>query len=277
MAEIITIDIGNSNIVIGLWRDSSLFGPWRIATRRDYSSSDMKAAFESIFNNIRLSRTAGAIISSVVPEITMAASEAIEYFIQEKPLIMDAFLHTGIDVSDYDVPRLGVDRIVDLTAARSLFQNAGKKEIPNGGKPRSFPVMVCDLGTCTTITVADANGKILGGMICAGVQLSLDAMAMRASQLPKLAAGEVCNLLGRDTASNMLSGAVAGCGLMISGIYEQLSGGDLPDVRLVITGGLGEIVMPWIKAEAIYEPHLLLKGLREIYVLNDGHEASRRL
>ncbi len=284
MAEIITIDIGNSNIVIGLWKDDSLCGPWRIATRREGGYSDIKAAFENIFKNIKLSQTAGAIISSVVPEITMAVSEAIEQFIQEKPLIMGAFLHTGIDISDYDGPRLGVDRIVDLTAARALFKKTDRKEIQNDEKTGGHPVMVCDLGTCTTITVADANGKVVGGMICAGVQLSLDAQAMRASQLPKLEAGEVYDLLGQDTASNMLSGAVAGCGLMITGIYEQLSKGamtvkelfeekprkinNLSDIRLVITGGLGEIVMPWIKAEAVYKPNLLLKGLREIYLLN---------
>ncbi|MCR4904070.1 MAG: type III pantothenate kinase [Butyrivibrio sp.] len=284
MADIITIDIGNSNIVIGLWKDSSLCGPWRIATRRDYSSLDIKAAIENIFAKIKLSQTTGAIISSVVPEITMAASEAIECFIHEKPLIMGPFLHTGIDISDYDGPKLGVDRIVDLTAARSLFIPSDEKEKIKGEKARSIPVMVCDLGTCTTITVADAYGKVAGGMICAGVQLSLDAQAMRASQLPKLKAEKVYNLLGQDTASNMLSGAVAGCGIMITGIYEQLSGdhlkdrelfdesprevNNLSDIRLVITGGLGEIVMPWIKAGAVYEPNLLLKGLREIYILN---------
>jgi len=255
MADIITIDIGNSNIVIGLWTDKELKKTWRINTKKGYYiAPELEALFEDVFNGITISETTGAIISSVVPDITVATSDAIEYFIQKKPLIMGPFLDTGIDISNYDGPRLGVDRIVDLAATRSF----------------NSPIMVCDLGTCTTITVADLDGKVIGGMICAGVQLSLDAQAERASQLPRLKASKVDNILGLDTTSNMLSGAVAGTGIMINGIYNKLieENDALTGMKLVITGGLGEYVMPWIENKAIYEPNLLLKGLLEIYEIN---------
>ena len=195
---------------------------------------------------------------------------------------MGPFLHTGVDISDYAPGAIGTDRIVDLSAALAMY---------------GAPVMVCDLGTCTTITVAggldseDMNsddgydksgkrymGKLIGGMICPGVQLSLDAEAQRASQLPQLTAGKVDSLLGKDTASNMMSGAVAATGLMLSELADRLKDGTytgmeirtLPDLKVVITGGLAQYVIPWIKcsAEVHYEQDLLLRGLYEIYRCN---------
>lgn len=198
---------------------------------------------------------------------------------------MGPFLCTGIDLSEYAEGAIGMDRIVDVSAAVALY---------------GAPVMVCDLGTCTTITVAvksssndklKENGKIIGGMICAGIQLSLDAQAERASQLPELQAGEAISLLGKDTASNMMSGAVAGSGLMISELADRLMDGyhdfsmgkelcqscqasgpseDMSELKVVITGGNARFVIPWIKckANAYYEQNLLLRGLCEIYKMN---------
>ncbi len=286
MADIVTIDIGNSNIVIGLWSRRVLKGTWRIETKRDYRTQELEIACRDVLSDLNTSETAGAIIASVVPEITMETADAIEHIIGKKPLLMGPFLRTGIDISDYDGPRLGMDRIVDLSAARALFRNWDKGALTEGTLDacENAPVMVCDLGTCTTITVADRDGILVGGMICAGVQLSLDAQAERTSLLPQLKAESVDSILGRDTRSNMLNGAVAGTGLMITGIYDQLSKGNygiisdcecdatkdhrLFGLKLVITGGLGKIVIPWIKAEAIYEPDLLIKGLLEIYEMN---------
>ena len=170
-----------------------------------------------------------------------------------------------------EFPDVNMDRVVDMAAALSMY---GKQ------------VVVCDLGTCTTITVA--SDKIIGGMICPGIQLSLDAEASRASQLPQLSASEVRTLLGNDTASNMISGVVAGTGMMISELAKRLRMGamtldftedknvakEMPDLKVVVTGGLGRLVLPWIKQglppeiEAYYDENLLIRGLKEIYFLN---------
>ncbi len=306
---VLTVDIGNSNIVIGAWDDASLKLTGRFQTRRDYSVEEIEISLneilssdENVFANDCIFE--GGILSSVVPEITEKTLSAIENIIGKRPLLMGPFLHTGVDISDYAKDAIGMDRIVDLSAALAMY---------------GAPVMVCDLGTCTTITVAgtakkeaydskiaeydkdiatpakenvkDVYGKLIGGMICPGVQLSLDAEAMRASQLPQLKAGSVNVLLGKDTSSNMMAGAVAGTGLMISALAHRIMSGEgLNDLapeniepfdkhnesenydglKVVVTGGLSEYVMPWIKcrAKVHYEENLLLRGLYEIYVCN---------
>ncbi len=332
---VLTVDIGNSNIVVGVWDDASLKFTGRIQTRRDYSEKELTASLaemlrsEHIHTNLHVANVKddhnedacvpastfeGAILSSVVPEITDKTLCALEKIIGKRPLLMGPFLHTGVDISDYAPGAIGMDRIVDLSAAIAMY---------------GAPVMVCDLGTCTTITVAgdvgseittdtdkyqensakdrsvaELNissqdrsgakfaGKLIGGMICPGVQLSLDAEAMRASQLPQLTAGNVDFLLGKDTASNMLAGAVAGTGLMLSELAERVMQGEFvgsepevsgnrsslgvssehfKDLKVVITGGLSEYVKPWIKckAQVHYEQNLLLRGLYEIFIRNE--------
>ena len=295
---ILTVDIGNSNIVVGLWENEALIHIGRILTKKDYTVKELIFSLKEQIQEYAcesVNAYEGAILSSVVPEITDKVLFALENITGTRPLLMGPFLYTGVDVSDYEQGAIGMDRIVDMSAALALY---------------GTPVMVCDLGTCTTITVAgvveanvddnaemiDVNGKkttnglcgkILGGMICPGVQLSLDAEARRASQLPQLTADNVGYLLGKDTASNMLAGAVAGCGMMISELADRLKSGDVTnnavraedgelsvnrfnDLKVVITGGLGEVVLPWIKCDAKvhYEQNLLLRGLYEIFICN---------
>ncbi|WP_029230682.1 type III pantothenate kinase [Butyrivibrio sp. VCB2006] len=334
MNKIITVDIGNSNIVVGIWEGQTLEFTGRLETRRDYTEDELTSAFKELIRNnsnngiykqtdkqvdmqvdIHVDKQIsgccediydGAILSSVVPEITDQMMAALKNITGKEPLLMSSGLKTGIDISSYATGSIGMDRIVDLSAAVAMY---------------GAPVMTVDLGTCTTITVAgmadtklvkaeyidveddcassdaEYKGKLVGGMICPGIQLSLDAQAQRASQLPQLEACGVDSLLGTDTASNMMSGVVAGCGLMISELADRLVSGDIQisvnkesvstsgdstnvdffandidmsNLKVVITGGLGKLVIPWIntKADVYYEPDLLLRGLYEIYINN---------
>ncbi len=261
MNKIITVDIGNSNIVVGIWDGPVLEYTGRLQTRRDYEEKELRSAIFSLLDSDATYE--GAILSSVVPEITQKTLDILGIIVGKKPLFMSPDLRCEIDISKYASGAIGMDRIVDLSAATAMY---------------GAPVMVCDLGTCTTITVAGkpdseteksdgSKARIIGGMICPGIQLSLDAQAQRASQLPQLKACEVEKLLGTDTASNMMSGAVAGCGLMISELADRLFENGM---KVVITGGLGKFAMPWIncRAKVYYEPDLLLRGLYEIYTNN---------
>lgn len=463
MSRILTVDIGNSNIVVGSFDGEQLEFTGRIVTKRDYTTEKIVSEIETLLrgwqsaekkdtgavehsgsvqesdefsdsmkvhafaklpnprneqasveltdsryvhasakpesnkNTVCRDSYDGAILASVVPEITDKTLDALEKIIGKRPLLVGPFLRTGVDISRYKEGAIGMDRIVDVAAAVSLY---------------GAPVMVCDLGTCTTITVADScsedacqedagaydrkekpkavacsdveagqdmelenpmdeerraerdlfssvekeekySGRIIGGMICPGVQLSLDAEATRTSQLPQLSACEVDSLLGLDTASNMMSGVVAGTGMMIAELARRLvhgassnatSGkissktsskiscknesiagtalgrflenpqsndlgntmGNTPEnvqgeiigitpaddmesrlaMKVVVTGGLGKLVAPWICSDGVpalecasdvkndfevrYEPDLLLHGLRYIYCLNCG-------
>ncbi|WP_026490518.1 type III pantothenate kinase [Butyrivibrio sp. XBB1001] len=338
MSRILTVDIGNSNIVVGFFDGEQLEFTGRIVTKRDYTTEKIVSEISALLSDWQSNDKAstalgtsydGAILASVVPEITDKTLDALEKIIGKRPLLVGPFLRTGVDISRYKEGAIGMDRIVDVAAAVSLYGS---------------PVMVCDLGTCTTITVADScsedaeeqacrdltnsvekeekySGRIIGGMICPGVQLSLDAEATHTSQLPQLSAYEVDSLLGLDTASNMMSGVVAGTGMMIAelarrlvhGVSSNATSGKIssktsskiscknesiaeiapadvmesrPAMKVVVTGGLGKLVVPWICSngvpalecasdvkndfEVYYEPDLLLHGLRYIYCLNCG-------
>ncbi len=262
MSRILTVDIGNSNIVVGSWSYDALDFTSRIMTKRDYKKDELfSLLYDTVQKNSADSSCTdsdllydGALLASVVPEITDKTLDALEMIIGKRPLLMGPFLRTGVDISGYKEGAIGMDRVVDMAAALSMYGS---------------PVMVCDLGTCTTITVA--TDKITGGMICPGIQLSLDAEAARTSQLPQLQAGVVDSLLGTDTASNMMSGVIAGTGMMISELAKRLHYGTL---KIVVTGGLGKLVLPWIKQglpatiEAYYDENLLIRGLKEIYSIN---------
>lgn len=290
MSKILTVDIGNSNVVAGAWEDGILLEKMRFPTKKDYTKYDIEKAFLQGFKVINIRDCKGGVLSSVVPEITNETLWALNSITGKEALLVTSEIDTGIDVSGYgtqgkNAPNpgktsLGTDRIVDLVGAMAICKSA---------------VMVCDLGTCTTITVMDDSSKVVGGMICPGIQLSLDAEEKRASLLPKLDAYELMNsqadrngnfstmnLLGTDTAGNMLSGAVIGTAIMIDGLARRLSGAypennnvdyinkhsssGLQNLKLVITGGLGELVMPWITVKAHYEPDLLLRGLYELFL-----------
>lgn len=346
MRRILTVDIGNSNIVVGSFDGEQLEFTGRIVTKRDYTTEKIVSEISALLSDWQSNDKAstalgtsydGAILASVVPEITDKTLDALEKIIGKRPLLVGPFLRTGVDISRYKEGAIGMDRIVDVAAAVSLY---------------GAPVMVCDLGTCTTITVVDScledadgeeqtcrelsnsvdeeeqacryltnsvekeekySGRIIGGMICPGVQLSLDAEATRTSQLPQLSACEVDSLLGLDTASNMMSGVVAGTGMMIAELARRLVHGassnatsgkiscknesiagiapadvmeSRPAMKVVVTGGLGKLVVPWICSDGVpslecasdvkndfevyYEPDLLLHGLRYIYCLNCG-------
>ncbi len=257
MEKVLLVDIGNTNIVIGIHNGEKLVFSGRILTRRDYDYPELLQLFHDALSEnseLAISPYSGSILTSVVSEITGVVLNVMEAITGKKPLLAGLSLNTGIDTTDYDTSCLGTDRIVDLVAASSIY---------------GTPVMVCDLGTCTTISVLDTNKKLLGGMICAGIQLSLDAQAQRTSQLPQLTASENNNLLGTDTASNMISGAVSGTGILISGIADKVSKQyGLDDLKVVVTGGLSVFVRPWIDHKTFYEPDLLMKGLYEIYSMN---------
>lgn len=257
MKNVLLVDIGNTNIVIGIHSGEKLVFSGRILTRRDYSYQELLQLFRDALsqdNELANLSYSGSILASVVSEITSVALNVMENITGKEPILAGLSLNSGIDTTDYDTSCLGTDRIVDLVAASSIY---------------GTPVMVCDLGTCTTISVLDKNKKLLGGMICAGIQLSLDAQAQRASQLPQLTASENNNLLGTDTASNMISGAVSGTGILISGIADRVSKEyGLTDLKVVVTGGLSSLVRPWIDHPTFYEPDLLMRGLYELYLMN---------
>jgi type III pantothenate kinase len=256
--RVITADIGNSNIVYGVFRDRQLEYLGRIETHRKWTVQSMYREFVNAFETeeIPIDQVDGSILSSVVPEMNQLLIYVMERITGKKPLVMSTELKSGIRTDRYDTSCLGADRIVDMAAAAALC---------------GTPVAVYDLGTATTLSVVNEKGEFIGGMISAGVQLSLNALAEHTSQLPQLSAEEATELLGDDTVSNMISGAVAAQGIMIDSVIGHVATNlGVRDLNVVITGGLGKLVLPWIHRNVRYEANLLLRGLLEIYEQNSA-------
>ena len=256
MSGVLAVDIGNSNIVIGFFDGSEYREFGRLKSDRDFSEDEIAEGFADLISKAGLKERSfdGSVLSSVVTEMTDKAAGALKKITGKDAMIPNTTMNTGIDVSRYDTSCLGFDRVADLAAAVSEY---------------GCPVMVCDLGTCTTITVADEKARLVGGMICPGVQLSLDAEAQRTSKLPQLTARKTNKLLGTDTESNMISGAVAGTGIMLTGLIKKvIKEHGYDDLKVVITGGWSEAVAEWMDVEVIRDPDLLMRGLLTIYNKN---------
>ena len=256
MSRVLAVDIGNSNIVVGSFDRSDYRELGRLKSDRALTDDEIAEGFAELISKAGLEERSfdGSVLSSVVTEMTDKTAGALKKITGKDAMIPNTTMNTGIDVSKYDTSCLGFDRVADLAAAVSEYGS---------------PVMVCDLGTCTTITVADEKNQIVGGMICPGVQLSLDAEAERTSKLPQLTAEETDRFLGTDTRSNMMAGTVAATGIMLTGLIDRITreyGFD--DLKVVITGGLSEVVAQWIDADVIRDPNLLMRGLLTIYNKN---------
>lgn len=268
MSRVLTLDVGNSNIVIGCFNGDTLEFADRIETHKKWSVQSLTRELQSsfvhhIFEGLPLDESEvndaiddveGSIISSVVPDINDLLAAALKRLTGCDPLIMNQSLDTGISTDHYDTTCLGQDRVVDMAAAVETY---------------GCPVIVYDLGTATTLSLVDKDHQFIGGLISPGVQLSLNALAEHTSQLPQLTAEKPTALLGTDTLTCMNGGVVIGTAAMIDGIVDRIQA--LPgntNIRLVLTGGLSKLVIPWLKNEAIYDPDLLLRGLFTVYRRN---------
>lgn len=256
MNRVLTVDVGNSRITFGCFEDDELVFIESLETRRKWAEQAMVLEIRRLLAKHHLTPADidGVIQSSVVPDIDALLDASFTKIMGRHPFLMNTGLKTGIGTKLYDTSNFGEDRLADMAAAITFY---------------GTPVAVYDLGTCTTLSVTDADANFIGGMISAGVQLGLDVQAERTAALPQLTAGEAWHLLGRDTVSNMISGAVAGTGIMMDGVIDRIRADyDLPDLKVVVTGGNGKYVLPWMKNKVIYDRDLLLKGLLAIYRKN---------
>ena len=256
MENVIAADVGNSSIELGLFQDNDLLFTERLQTQLEWTDRSMDKEIARILSEhqIKTQDLNGAILSSVVPGIDPILQKSLSKVTGRETVVMTTALKTGIGTALYDTSNFGLDRLADMSAAIAFYGS---------------PSAVYDLGTCTTLSVTDRNADFIGGMISAGIQLSLDVQADRTAKLPQLSAAYADTLLGRDTRANMLSGSVAATGIMIDGVIDRIiEEYDLPDLKIILTGGNARYVLPWIRHRVSYDPDLLLKGLLSIYRRN---------
>lgn len=249
---ILTIDIGNSNIVLGGVKDDQIIFEARLRTEVTKTSDqycvDLKILMEVY--GVSNKDIEGTIIASVVPQVLNSMRTAIQKLTGKVPLVVGPGLKTGLNILLENPGQTGADLVVaDVAALREH-------------KP---PMIVIDMGTATTMSVLDKNGAHIGGCIIPGVKISMDALTDKTALLPGLQLDQPKKAIGRNTIDAMRSGIMLGTACMLDGMVEQMEAELGYKTTVIVTGGIAKFIVPMCKTPMIYDKDLIIKGLAALY------------
>lgn len=252
---ILALDIGNSNITIGAYKEDELVFVSRLATDRFKTPDQYAVELLSIFQLYKIGAEAwdGSVLSSVVPELTETIREAVGKITDCTPMVLGPGVKTGLDILIDNPAQLGADLAAGAVGAMSLYP---------------LPALIIDLGTATKISAVDARGRFCGCAISPGVSVSLGALAGSCSQLPAISLNAPEHAIGTNTVDSMQSGVVYGTAAMIDGIIERFEAEIGEAKTIVATGGLAPSIIRHCKKEILCNGNLILEGLKVIYHKN---------
>lgn len=258
---LLTIDVGNTNITLGLYEDERLGPRWRLATVHERMPDEYGPQFLSLLGleGLGAQHIRGVCLASVVPPITGKIVEACERYLKKTPLIVDAGVKTGVRVRYEDPRAVGADRIVDAAAVQHLY----------GG-----PACVVDFGTATTFDAISKEGDYLGGAIAPGIGIAAEALFLRAAKLPRIDLQRPPTAIGRNTPHAMQSGLLFGYVGLVEGMVARFRAELGPEMKVIATGGLAEVIARETQVIEIIAPWLTLDGLLLIWELNHGQPGS---
>jgi type III pantothenate kinase len=249
------IDIGNTNIVLGVYRGEELIAHWRLATKKQKTADEYGVLVHDLFRNRGLDPAGvdGAVLSCVVPPLHPVIESVCREYFGIAPLVVEPGIKTGIPIR-YDNPKeVGADRIVNAVAAFHKF----------GG-----PLIVVDFGTATTFDAITTKGEYLGGAISPGVGISMEALFLNASKLPRIELVKPPSVIGKNTIHSMQSGIFYGYVGLVDEIVARMKAELGGKVRVVATGGLSVLIAPESRTIDATDPMLTLEGLRLLYGMN---------
>ena len=249
---ILTVDIGNSNVVLGGVREDTIVFEARLRTEATKTSDqycvDLKILLDMY--GVRPEDVEGCIISSVVPQVLNSFQTAIKKLTGKTSLVVGPGIKTGLDIRLENPGQTGADLVVaDVAALREH-------------KP---PLIVIDMGTATTMSVLDENGAHIGGCIIPGVRISMDALTDRTALLPGLQLDQPKRAIGRNTIDAMRSGIMIGTACMLDGMIDRMEQELGSKTTVIATGGIAKFIVPLCKTPIIYDKDLLIKGLVALY------------
>jgi type III pantothenate kinase len=259
---LLVLDIGNTNVTLGVFDGPALKSTWRLATDARRMPDEYGFFMSNImsYRGVQPSDITGACICSVVPPLIPTFEEVCRNYFAVQPLTVSAGVKTGISIQ-YDSPRdVGTDRVADAVAALKLY----------GG-----PVIVVDFGTATVFDAVSADGKYLGGALAPGINLSADALYQSTSQLRRVELVPPATAIGKNTVAAMQSGLIFGYIGLVEGMVARFKSELGPDAKVIATGGLAELMARETTVFDAVNPDLTLLGLRMIYDLNlnkDGRD-----
>jgi type III pantothenate kinase len=257
---ILVVDVGNTNIVLGVYDNKKLVADWRLSTDNTRTADEYGIQVIQLFKQkeLDIARIEGVIVSSVVPSIMYSLEHMIRKYFELDPMIVGPALVTGINIK-YDNPKeVGADRIVNAVAAHDNYKGT--------------PLIIIDFGTATTFCAVTEKGDYLGGVICPGLKIAANALFEKAAKLPKVELVKTEFIIGKNTISSMQSGLVFGyigqVEYIIEKMKEEMFKTEEKEPYVVATGGLAKLIAKDSKSVDRIEPFLTLEGLRIIYENN---------
>jgi type III pantothenate kinase len=255
---LLAIDVGNTNVTIGVFEGETLAHSWRLAALRERTADELGIYVTNLFEQTKVDATdvKGIVVASVVPPLTRPMEEMCERYFGRKALLVDA-ANAGIPIVYSPVDDVGADRIVNAVAARHKYAN-------------DRPLIVVDFGTGTTFDAISRDGKYVGGIICPGIVISAEALFQRAARLPRVDVRKPGAVIGQTTVAAMQSGLFFGYVDMVDGLVRRMKR-ELQDgehAAVIATGGLADVLSAEIEAIQHVEPNLTLEGLRLVWARN---------
>ena len=256
---ILVLDVGNTNIVLGVYDEKKLICDWRLSTDSRKTADEYGIQVTQLLfqGKIDLDKIEGVIISSVVPNIMYSLEHMIRKYFKVNPIVVGPGVKTGINIK-YDNPKeVGADRIVNAVAAHELYNR---------------PLIIIDFGTATTFCAVRKNGDYLGGTICPGIKIASDALFERAAKLPRVELVKPGTVICKNTVSSMQAGIIYGyigqVEYIVAKMKKEMEDLGEENPLVVATGGLAKLISSEAKCIEKIDSYLTLEGLRVIYEKN---------
>ena len=254
---LLAIDIGNTNIIMGVFEDAELRATWRIATHIHRMADEYAVLLQSLLQQegLDLTDVTKVALCSVAPPLITVFEELSERYLHTSPLVVGSGVKTGVRIRMDNPREVGADRIVDAAAAHHLY----------GG-----PVIIVDLGTATTFDTVSKEGDYLGGAIAPGINTAAESLFSRTAMLPRVELIRPEHAIGTNTITAIQSGLVFGYVGLVEGIISRIQQELGEKAKVVATGGYAELIAKETTAIDVVNPDLTLIGLRLIYLMNQA-------